>query len=464
MHPRNTTALLALLLVGLLTGCASRKYQARPLSPSEMAASLQSRTLSDIRFKEFAEQQLKHPVEPWPPKSWDLPLLTEAGFYFNPEMEIARARAEAARAAIITAGARPNPTITVAPGWESAPESPWLFKFGFGLPIETAGKRGYRIQRSERLARAATFDSANTAWRIRSAIRKALLDYLSAVSDLLLMRTEERVRTEEVDLLQQRLAAGEIPRPEVDLARIGLSNTRLAIHSAEGRAAETKAVLAAAIGVPALALDGTSFSWPELDQPPAADVITPKLIQRQAVVNRLDVRRSLEEYAAAEASLQLEVAKQYPDLQLGPGYNFDEGYNKFSLGLSLTLPLFNRNQGPIAEAEARRKEAAGRFLATQAQVIAASEKALAQYRAALAELAEARRPLAEIQTVRERMMRRAVQIGESDRLALNGVELQSAVAARAQLDALYRAQTALGSLEDAIQRPLQPMDSGPPIP
>src|SRR6202790_2661995 len=111
-------------------------------------------------------------------------------------------------------------------------------------------------------------------------------------------------------------------------------------------------------------------------------------MQRDAVVNRLDVRRSLAQYAAAEDDLQLEIAKQYPDVQIGPGYTYEEKNNFFTLGVSTTLPIFNRNQGPIAEAEARRKEAAASFLEKQAQVIAAVERALAVYTATLKELAE----------------------------------------------------------------------------
>jgi hypothetical protein len=57
------------------------------------------------------------------------------------------------------------------------------------------------------------------------------------------------------------------------------------------------------------------------------------------------------------------------------------------------------------------------------------------------------------------MMQRAVSLGEEDRLSLNGVQLQSSVLARARLDALARAQSALGELEDAVQRPLDPSDA-----
>jgi len=216
--------------------------------------------------------------------------------------------------------------------------------------------------------------------------------------------------------------------------------------------------LAGAIGVPVSGLEGCDFAWPDMDFPPSAESLSPKEIQRDAVLNRLDVRRALSEYAGAEAGLQLEISKQYPDIEIGPGYVYEERNNFFTLGLSAILPLFNKNQGPIAEAEARRKQAADAFLTTQAQVIADTERALAVYTAALKELNEADQSLHKLQDSQVQMMQQAVSLGEEDRLALNGVQIESSILARTRLDTLARAQSALGQLEDAVQRPLDPGD------
>jgi outer membrane protein TolC len=357
----------------------------------------------------------------------------------------------------VTAGARPNPSLSVAPGIPS----PYLFNLDFAVPIETAGKRGHRIQSARSLEDAARFDLADSAWKVRSGVRTALLDYLLASRSLDLLRSEEQVREDQISILEQRFAVGEIPRPEVDLARIELSKTHLAISTADGQIAAAKAALAASIGIPVAGLQGLNFSWSDLDSPPSTESLSPEQIQRETVLNRLDVRRSLAQYAAAEADLQLEISMQYPDVQIGPGYTYEEKNNFFTLGLSTTLPIFNRNQGPIAEAEARRKGAAAAFMEKQAQVIAGSERALALYIAALKELAEADQSLHKLQDAHLQMMEQAVRLGEEDRLSLNGVRIENSVVARARLDALARAQSALGELEDVVQRPLDPSDVFP---
>jgi outer membrane protein TolC len=173
------------------------------------------------------------------------------------------------------------------------------------------------------------------------------------------------------------------------------------------------------------------------------------------VLNRLDVRRSLEQYEAAQSNLQLEVARQYPDINLGPGYTYQQGIHSIALNLSSVLPVRNHNEGPIAEAEAQRKVAAAQFLSVQSTVIAESDKALAQYAAAYATLEEASRSVAQLQE-QQRAAERLLKAGETERFTAIAAEVQTAAAERARVDALHQAQLSIGLLEDALQRPLGP--------
>jgi cobalt-zinc-cadmium efflux system outer membrane protein len=460
----NSFKTVSLVLIGIfaLTACATRKYRAEPISATAGASRLQARRLDDASLRQFMEKNVSQPLTPWPPPNWDLAKLTLAAFYFSPDLDVARASLEVANAGIITAGARPNPSIAVAPGWEGAPESPWLFRFDFQLPIETGGKRGYRVSSAERQSEAARLQVAEIAWKVRNRVRAALLDYVLAVRELELLRTEERIRSDSAHLVEARLNLGEAARPELDAVRLDLSELSVELRTAEGRISETKTALATAIGIPESALEEVRFSWPGLDNLSPTESLSQEQIQRSAVLNRLDVRRGLAEYGAAEANLQLEIAKQYPDIQLGPAYDFDEGHNKFSLGLGITIPLFNRNQGPIAEANARRKQEAANFLATQARAIGESETALALYGTALKEVADTEKGT-QLQQTRERTASTSVLRGESDRLMLSQILLEGVAVQKARVRALYRAQTAWGSLEDAVQRPLGP-DSESPAP
>jgi outer membrane protein, heavy metal efflux system len=434
-----------------LTGCAGR-YTPAPIDAGITASQLESRNLRDAGLRSFEEQNLGHAISPWPPQTWDLQTLSFAALYFNPALDLARARAATAEGAILTAKARPNPTFDLVPGIPT----PYLLTQDLLFVIETAGKRGRRVQVAEDLDQAARFDLADSAWTVLTGLRLALLNYLVASRNLELVRSEQQFRQDQVAILQQILSAGEVTRLDVDLARIELSKTQVATRTAEGQVADAKAVLAAAIGIPLAGLEGgADLSWPEMDAPPATDSLSAEQVQHDAVLNRLDVRRSLAQYAAAEGAVHSEVVKQYPNFNIGPGYTYEERHSFFTLGFSTSLPIFNRNQGPIAEAEGRRKEAAAAFLQTQAQVIARSERAFGVYSAALKEVAEAQ-SLYQLEETQRQVVQQTIGAGADNRLSLDGVQIQLSILARARLDALARAQRALGDLEDAVQRPLAP--------
>jgi len=432
----------------VLTGCA--RYHPRPLDPPRLEEQYRSRSLSDAGLRAFVEVNSAFKPDSWPPSRWDLPALTLAAYYFNPQLAVARARYETARAAILTAKGRPNPSLSVGGGWTNSPESPLVFHFDPAITLETGRKRAYRILGAERQAEVAGLDVAETAWKVRGAVRAALLNHALAIREMELLAAEAQVRSASVDILERRFTVGEVSRPDVDLARAERNATEVALRAAQGRVAETRVALAAAIGLPASALDGVRIAWKDLDSLPAPASVSQASVRRAGLLSRPDVRRSLAEYAVAEAALQLEVARQYPDIPLSPGYGFDEGHHKFTIGPSLVIPLLNRNRGPIAEADARRAQAAARFLAVQAQAIGEIDRARQQYVSALAELQTADTQLRFFRQTREPVVLRAVSAGESDTLALIRARLEGALAARARLESLRRAQLALGALEEAI--------------
>lgn len=441
-----------------LSGCAARRYHPAPISPATSAKALETRSLDDPGLSSFLLKHLSGV-----PKTWDPPALTLAAIYYSPDLRVTRAALKNAEAGVITAGARPNPSFSAGPGHSSSPESPLFLESTFNLPIETAGKRGYRLLQAAKEAESARLQLAEAGWRVATRVRSSLLAVLIAERSLSLLQQEQGIRSEIVRLTEAQVNAGELPSPELASARIDFTNVSLQTRVADAQLQQARADLAASVGVPELALQGVQLSWPELDNPPDGKTVSADGIQRAAVLNRLDLQRLLADYAAAEAALRLEVAKQYPDIQLGPGYTFEEGHNNYFLGLSVDLPILNRNQGPIAQAEAQREHIAAQFSALQLQVIGQSRSALATYKSALAQLAAADVLVGE-QAERERLARRAFDLGDSDKLTLSGVLLQTATTARARLDALNRVRTALGDLENAVQQPLEPEWKLPSLP
>jgi cobalt-zinc-cadmium efflux system outer membrane protein len=449
------------LLVGGLHGCAT--YQREPLEPAKVAQQFDSRSMSNEGLCQYLKANPDTKLSSCPPPQWNLAALTLVGFYYSPDIAVADARVREADAAVITARAVPNPTVHIGPQFREAISpnfAPWgIGSFNLDLPIETAGKRGYRTAEAQRLADAARLAAGETGWAVRSRIRAALLQYLLDLRERDLSAHEAETLAQVVRLFEQRVNAGGASQPELYLAQSSLQGAKLKLIEIVARVSADRNVLSAALGVPVSALDGVAFSWPQFDSPPGQQSLSPAEIQQLALFNRIDLRRQLEQYAAVDEALKLEIAKQYPDINIAGGYSWEGGENIFELGPSAMLPVFNQNQGPIAEAEARRREVAAQFLAMQAGIIEQSQTTLARYRGALDAL-DAAASAAELQAKRLVHARQAVAVGESDTVVLAQTQLQDLSAQQGLLVSLTNAQTALGALEDSIQRPLDDGDIG----
>jgi outer membrane protein, heavy metal efflux system len=153
-----------------LAGCAVQRYKPAPIVASTTASQFESRSLADTGLRSFEERNLGHPVSPWPPKSWDLQTLALAALYFNPALDLARARLATAEGAIVTASARPNPTFDFVPGVPT----PYLLTQDFLLLIETAAKRGRMTQIAQNLDQAAQFDLADSACNAECIVTRSL--------------------------------------------------------------------------------------------------------------------------------------------------------------------------------------------------------------------------------------------------------------------------------------------------
>jgi len=450
----------ALILVSACTlSCAT--YRPAPLKPAEAALEFAQRTLASPDLCRYLGANLTAPLPACPPARWDLASLTLAGFFYSPDLAVAEAKLSVAEATIVTAGQRPNPTVGIGPVYtaSAAPAfAPWAFGAAeLNFPIETAGKRGHRIAQAERLADAAAFVVGETAWHVRSAVRTALLNHLLAQREYDLARAYASASERTAQLIQERVSAGAASAPELNLVLANLAAARLKAAQARSRAPETLNVLAGVLGVPVEAFQEMTLAWPELEHPPDEASVTPARVQQLALLNRIDLHRLLAEYAAADEALKIEIARQYLDINLAGGYSWEVGENLFQLLPIITLPLMNQNQGPIAEASARRAQAAAEFTALQQSVIAQANAALTRYRGSLDAFAQASSSAA-FSEERLAAIQRAADLGEIDALATATAQLETVVAEQSKLTALGSAQTALGALEDAVESPLKDGD------
>lgn len=438
-----------------VSGCVLQRYDDRPISAEGIAADLASRSLSSPELRDFVRSHSRHDVDVRPGTRWDLDALTLVAFFYNPDLDAARARLATMEAGRVTAAQRPNPILQVPFQRTLNPkqgESPWTFGFALDIPIETAGKRGYLISEAEHLETASRLHVADAVWNVRSQLRGQLLLRWAASEKLRLSQAQLSLDQRLLSMFEMRLSQGYASTGEVNRQRLSVVQSTSELSAMQREAATTNVSIARILGLKLSALstielDLSSFSH-------AAPELPSDELRNLALLNRVDIRATLAQYEATQAALQLAVAKQYPDIHLGPGYTLDQGARKVEFAFTgLELPIFNRNEGPIAAARGRRREAEALVRQVEAKALSDTDSAFAAYQTARTTVSQNHAQLA-VQQHQVEAARRALQLGEEDRMALVLAQKAELVAELSLLNAVTAMQQAVGKVEDAMQRPI----------
>lgn len=434
-----------------LSSAGCQIYQPKPLDAGVTAISFSKRRLDDPQLRSaLAASGHWKSGRGWPPSPWKLRELQGAALYYHPEIAVARAKAATARAGIQTADTRPNPTLSIGPEFGNNPGagvSPWVLGFSLDVPLETANKRGERTAQARAVANAAALSVADTAWTVSSGVRSALLDLEMADRRLEVLEEQRENDAALVSMISGRVTAGEAPKTDLGVYQTQQSRDLLDLADGRSKLDAARAKLADALGVPAISISNTAVSFGALDH--FSSTPSDSALRKAALIQRSDVLGALEDYAAADAALRLEIAKQTPDIHLNPGYTFDQGQSKWALGIGLTLPI-DRNAGPIREAVAKRDESAAVFERLQIGIRGELDQSLAAYHSDRRRLQEIEGLLTS-QTQQLDDAERLAKAGEGNRLVANTARSLVLQAKLARIDALGQAQQSLGKLEDSAR-------------
>jgi outer membrane protein TolC len=298
----------------------------------------------------------------------------------------------------------------------------------------------------------ATYRTAAVAWESHRRVRSAYGAWTHSDNAVEACAQALELRRREFALWQRREALGAANRPEVHQAsqRALSVEQQCARHQAQRDAALGS--LAGATGLPLSQLRGMTLERtadPAALVPAAADPDW----QRAALLNNLTVRSALARYALADATLRLEIARQIPDVSLRPGYAWDQGDHRWSLGVGFLLPPWNLNRAGIADASARRDAEAARFAAIQARAVSELDIAITALGASNREVSMT---LSLLEAARQNwaQVARRVERGDADRLEELGMAQAVADARRSLIDAQAARARSMDAIEDVLQMPV----------
>ena len=450
--------LLPACLLALISGCSFQQYSAKPITLATNVEKIQRKDPSDIKFLQYlanngyAENKL-------PLQQWNADDLTYCALYFHPSLDVARAQWRLAEQAEALAGAKPLPNLNghlANSNQANGDSSPYAFGLSIDIPIETASKRDIRIENARHLSLAAKLEVAQIAWQLRYQVAQALNDVQFNQQQISLLTDEVARRAEIVAIYQKRVNLGAASNVELSTAKLQLLAVSSELNAKKANTLVLRSKLANNLGLPLSKVEGMDFVL-DIDKLDArkikADLPTSENFLTNALLNRLDIRIALEQYAAAEAKLKLEIAKQYPDIVFSPGYAYEFGDKIWSLGLSGLLSLINKNKLGIGEATQLREVEAAQFFALQSKVIAEAERANTELLLAKQSLSNQQK-LREQQQSNTQRMERKFKAGEIDRLELAFNQLEKIAADKNVTLANFQLKMAQNQLENALQIPL----------
>ncbi|TAL86335.1 MAG: TolC family protein [Rhodanobacter sp.] len=444
------SALIVLAVLTTLAGCAS--YRPQPVDLTKQAQRLEMRRLDDPGLAGYAAQLGRLP---WPPPHWNRADLLVVALYYNPSLAVARAKLLVAHAGEITVREYPNPTLGLTLEYaKDAGTNPWLYGVVIQALLPQFDLRRARQMQAGFYSEAAGWSLAEAVWQVRSHLRNALLRLRYAdAADAVLARQNENARAL-ARLLMAQMNAGEASAPQVQTAQTQALRIRQKLDAMRAQAMAARHALAAAIGISAQALPALGAIWPRWQHPVPVSPEKLDRLGRRALLTRADLAIAVANYGVAEQALRIEVDKQYPGVTVGPGYSTLEGGVRLPFSIHFALPIFNQNQGPIAQAKARLAAAGVQLEAVQANIlahIAAARVAAHQAAIAAGRARDQQLPLAQQQL---RTARQGFDLGSFDHVALLTARLNAEGAELASLQSDFNWQMARGVLEDALHRPL----------
>lgn len=305
----------------------------------------------------------------------------------NREIRAARRLAEGAEADIISARARPNPTLsvgsTVSPstgiGSGNLRDKNINAAVSVTQLFERGGKRELRTQAAEYTAAAARSEEADVARQQRGALYGAYFDLVLAQEKIRVTEDTAALFGRTVDAANLRLKAGDISPTE--LARISVDALRAQNDARTARAERDKAqlVLGYLIGGEQNAAHIVAVdTWP-------LDETLPSMAAVEGLVGqRADVQAARSHLQAAERQRELARALRTRDVVAGVTYDRSADFAPNAIGVTMSVPLFTSYyyQGEIRRAEVELEAAEENVERVRALAIADVQRAMSELAAA----------------------------------------------------------------------------------
>jgi len=365
----------------------------------------------------------------------------------NLDLAAARERRAFALGGIQIAKQRPNPTLGFSVARDAPHEGASLDQ-----PLELGPKRGRRIEVAKGEAALTDMEIAALARQVRHSVRDAYhqAEFTRAVSvqkaDLLGLARRLR------EIAQARFDAGDVPQLEVVQADLEAARADAELQLAHQEEEVAASKLNALLNEPKDS--HWEFADP-LDTLPAA--LSLDDLNARAVQSNPDLQHVRQEAAIEQARTNLLRADRIPDFSAGIGADFNNP-GSYTAGLrgqfSMSLPLFSRNQGEIAQSVATHRQLDLELLAQQRTIESEVQAAALEFGARSAQVKIFHDSLSPAAKRLATMAEDSYKAGQSSILTVIDAQRNASQVQAEFLDSLLAAHSAFATLEETVGAPL----------
>ena len=276
----------------------------------------------------------------------------------NPEIAVAAREIEASAGALRQAGIIPNPELSTTVEDTRNRETRTTTVL-INQPLELGGKRSARISAAERAGDLARAELQAKRSEIYADVAAAFYDVINAQERLRLAKASVELAKRATFAASRRVTAGKISPVEETRAKVAESGIRVELAQAESQLANARNRLAAMWGARQARFERAEGATNDLPPAPEWEVLSARLAQSP------NLARAQIEVERRKALTRVERSRRIPDVTISVGAMRDEqlGRNQTIVGLSIPLPLFDRNQGNVQEAASRAYKAQDELVA-----------------------------------------------------------------------------------------------------
>ena len=384
----------------------------------------------------------------------------------NGELAAARLEIERARGRLRQAGLRPNPTLDFeqTTGRFTGATGESETSVGLSVPLELGGKRRKRIELAQAEFEAAEAEVADRERRLTNEVLGLYSEALAAIRELGTLEELNELDLQTTRFVQARVNEGETAPIELNQLRVEVERLRSRRALVEGRLQSTLLRLKSLGGVPPQELLRLreNIAAPSLPTPPASVDAAVDIALR----TRPDLRLARLNEEVAQAGLRLARAQGVPDVTPFTRYSYGRSVfddtpvgvlrdrdKLLTFGVSVEIPVFNRNQGLKTEASAAISQAQKRREFLEAIVRSEVQSAFARYEAARAAISTFEQGVIPRAAENIRTIRAAYQIGAFSITDLLVEQRRLVDAQREFTEALAEQYRALADLQAATGVP-----------